>query len=462
MMSVREAARAVHGNWSGEDTEFYGVSTDSRIVRRGDLFIALVGDKFDGHDFIAEVKEKGAVAAVVCHGFHAKAPELQIPLIQVENTRLGLGQLAAYWRQRFNIPLIAVTGSNGKTTVKEMIASILRHAAVIAPHTDDAGKVLATEGNFNNDIGMPLMLLRLRKEHRYAVIEMGMNHAGEISYLTKLARPDVALITNAGAAHVEGLVSVEAVARAKGEIFEGLSPGGTAIINSDDPHAPLWRELAGNRKIIEFGFEGDPTVTARYELDFLNTTMTLILPDGPRDVVLQVPGRHNVCNALAAAAVALAMGVDTRAIVSGLGEFGGVKGRMQKKPGLNGAILLDDSYNANPESVRAALSVLAKAAGKKILVLGDMGELGDSAQVFHERVGVESRLVGIDKILTLGELSAHTAASFGTGARHFGRMEELLPEVRELLAPDVTLLIKGSRFMKMERLVKSIELTYEK
>jgi UDP-N-acetylmuramoyl-tripeptide--D-alanyl-D-alanine ligase len=306
------------------------------------------------------------------------------------------------------------------------------------------------------------MLLRLRKEHRYAVIEMGMNHAGEISYLTKLARPDVALITNAGAAHVEGLVSVEAVARAKGEIFEGLSPGGTAIINSDDPHAPLWRELAGNRKIIEFGFEGDPTVTARYELDFLNTTMTLILPDGPQDVVLQVPGRHNVCNALAAAAVALAMGVDTRAIASGLGEFGGVKGRMQKKPGLNGAILLDDSYNANPESVRAALSVLAKAAGKKILVLGDMGELGDSAQVFHERVGVESRLAGIDKIFTLGELSAHTAASFGTGARHFARMEELLAEVRELLAPDVTLLIKGSRFMKMERLVKSIELTYEK
>ena len=177
------------------------------------------------------------------------------------------------------------------------------------------------------------MLLGLRKEHRYAVIEMGMNHAGEISYLTKLARPDVALITNAGAAHVEGLVSVEAVARAKGEIFEGLSPGGTAIINSDDPYAPLWRELAGNRKIIEFGFEGDPAVTARYELDFLNTTMTLILPDGPRDVVLQVPGRHNVCNALAAAAVALAMGVDTKAIVSGLGEFGGVKGRMQKKPG---------------------------------------------------------------------------------------------------------------------------------
>jgi UDP-N-acetylmuramoyl-tripeptide--D-alanyl-D-alanine ligase len=323
---------------------------------------------------------------------------------------------------------------------------------------------LATEGNLNNDIGMPLMLLRLREEHRYAVIEMGMNHAGEISYLTRLARPDVALITNAGAAHVEGLVSVEAVACAKGEIFEGLNPCGTAVINADDPYAPLWRKLAGNKKIMEFGFEDNPDkpdnpdVSARYQVDFFSTRMTLFLPDGAQDVVLQVPGRHNVSNALAAAAASLATGAGSKAIASGLGEFGGVKGRMQKKRGLNGAILIDDSYNANPESVRAALSVLAKAAGKKILVLGDMGELGDSARVFHERVGMESRLAGIDKVFTLGELSAHTTTSFGTGARHFERMEELLPEVRELLAPDVTLLIKGSRFMKMERLVKSIEL----
>jgi UDP-N-acetylmuramoyl-tripeptide--D-alanyl-D-alanine ligase len=461
MMSVQEAARAVHGEWSGKDIHFYGVSTDSRTVGQGDLFIALVGDKFDGHDFIAEVKEKGAVAAMVCQGFHAKVGEPGISLIEVENTRLGLGQLAAYWRSRFDISLVAVTGSNGKTTVKEMIASILRHAAATAAHDSGAGKVLATVGNLNNDIGMTLMFLRLREEHRYAVIEMGMNHAGEISYLTKLARPDVALITNAGAAHVEGLVSVEAVALAKGEIFEGLSPCGTAVINADDPYAPLWRKLAGNKKIVEFGFEDNsdnPNVSARYQADFFSTRMTLLLPDGAQDVELQVPGRHNVSNALAAAAASLAVGVGSKAIASGLGEFGGVKGRMQKKPGLNGATLIDDSYNANPESVIAALSVLAKAAGKKILVLGDMGELGDSARVFHERVGVESRLAGVDKVFTLGELSAHTATSFGTGARHFERMEELLPEVRELLAPDVTLLIKGSRFMKMERLVKSIEL----
>jgi UDP-N-acetylmuramoyl-tripeptide--D-alanyl-D-alanine ligase len=290
-------------------------------------------------------------------------------------------------------------------------------------------------------------------------MEMGMNHAGEISYLTRLARPDVAVITNAGAAHVEGLASVEAIARAKGEIFEGLEASGTAVINADDPYAPLWRELAGNRKIMEFGFEGTPDVSARYELDFFSARITLLLPDGTQDVVLQVPGRHNVCNAVAAAAVSVAMGVGMRAIALGLHEFGGVKGRMQKKPGLNGATLIDDSYNANPDSVRAALSVLAEAGGKKVLVLGDMGELGDSARVFHERVGMESRLAGIDKVFTLGELSAHAAASFGTGARHFERMDELLSEVRKLMAPDVTLLIKGSRFMKMERVVESIELT---
>jgi UDP-N-acetylmuramoyl-tripeptide--D-alanyl-D-alanine ligase len=453
MMSVREAACAVQGEWCGEDVYFSGVSTDSRRVGRDDLFIALVGDKFDGHDFIAEVKEKGAAAVMVCDEFHARLPELAIPLIRVKNTRLGLGQLAAYWRERFNVSLVAVTGSNGKTTVKEMIAGILRNAA------GGADKVLATEGNLNNDIGLPLMLLQLRERHCYAVMEMGMNHAGEISYLTRLARPDVAVITNAGAAHVEGLASVEAIARAKGEIFEGLEASGTAVINADDPYAPLWRELAGNRKIMEFGFEGTPDVSARYELDFFSARITLLLPDGTQDVVLQVPGRHNVCNAVAAAAVSVAMGVGMRAIALGLHEFGGVKGRMQKKPGLNGATLIDDSYNANPDSVRAALSVLAEAGGKKVLVLGDMGELGDSARVFHERVGMESRLAGIDKVFTLGELSAHAAASFGTGARHFERMDELLSEVRKLMAPDVTLLIKGSRFMKMERVVESIELT---
>lgn len=461
MMTVRKAAQALHGEWRGQDTRFTAVSTDSRTVECGDLFVALIGEKFDGHDFIAEVKKKGAAAAMVCRESAAESQASGIPLILVEDTRLGLGQLAAHWRSGFSIPVVAVTGSNGKTTVKEMIASILRRAVVVAGGVDGSGdsdRVLATEGNLNNDIGVPLMLLRLRERHVYAVIEMGMNHAGEIAYLTRLAKPGVALITNAGAAHVEGLGSLQAVACAKGEIFEGLDQHGIAVINADDPNAPLWRKLAGSRKVVDFGLGAEPKVSARYQSDFLGSGMTLILPGGVEEVELQVPGEHNVRNALAAAAVAVAMGIDTKAIASGLSEFRGVKGRLQKKRGLHEAILIDDSYNANPESVRAALAVLAKAPGKKILVLGDMGELGDSGRDFHERIGEEARLAGIDRLFALGELSAYAVAKFGPGARHFDKIEGLLAEVRSQLAADVTFLIKGSRFMQMERVVKHIEL----
>lgn len=457
-MTVQKAARALHAEWRGEDALFTGVSTDSRTTGRGDLFVALTGEKFDGHHFVAEVKEKGAVAAMVSQDAWSQSQEPLIPLILVKNTRLGLGQLAAYWRNHFNIPVVAVTGSNGKTTVKEMIASILRRAVDAAGQIDGEKKLLVTEGNLNNDIGVPLMLLRLRGQHVYAVIEMGMNHSGEISYLTRLARPAIALITNAGAAHVEELVSVEAVACAKGEIFEGLDQQGIAVINADDPYAPLWRKLAGDRKVVDFGLEGEPDVSARYQLDFFGSEMTLMLPNGTEGVKLQVPGKHNVQNALSAAAVAVAMGIGNRAIASGLSGFRGVKGRMQKKRCLHDAILIDDSYNANPESVRAALAVLAKAPGRKILVLGDMGELGDSARDFHERIGVEARLAGIDALFTLGELSAYAAAKFGPGARHFTDIEGLLTEVENLLAADVTVLIKGSRFMQMERVVRRIEL----
>ncbi|MEO7559073.1 MAG: UDP-N-acetylmuramoyl-tripeptide--D-alanyl-D-alanine ligase [Nitrosospira sp.] len=461
MMTVREAAQALHGEWRGQDVRFTAVSTDSRTVGCGGLFVALIGEKFDGHDFIAEVKKKGAAAAMVCLESAAESQASGIPLILVKDTRLGLGQLAAHWRSCFSIPVIAVTGSNGKTTVKEMIASILRRVVEAVGGAGDSGgsdRVLATEGNLNNDIGVPLMLLRLRERHVYAVIEMGMNHAGEIAYLTRLAKPGVALITNAGVAHVEGLGSLQAVACAKGEIFEGLDQHGIVVINADDPNAPLWRKLAGNRKVVDFGLGGEPKVSARYRLNFLGSGMTLILPDGVEEVELQVPGEHNVRNALAAAAVAVAMGIDTKVIASGLREFRGVKGRLQKKRGLHGAILIDDSYNANPESVRAALAVLAKAPGKKILVLGDMGELGDSARDFHERIGEEARLAGIDRLFALGELSAYAVAKFGPGARHFDKIEELLAEVQSQLAADVTFLIKGSRFMQMERVVKHIEL----
>lgn len=458
MMTVREAARALHGEWRGQDVNFRAVSTDSRTVGYGDLFVALIGEKFDGHDFIAEVKKKGAAAAMVCLESAAESQQTGIPLILVKDTHQGLGQLAAHWRNGFSIPVVAVTGSNGKTTAKEMIASILRRAVRAADGVNNPDKVLATEGNLNNDIGVPLMLLRLREHHVYAVIEMGMNHAGEIAYLTRLTKPSVALITNAGAAHVEGLGSVEAVARAKGEIFSGLDQHGIAVINADDPNAPLWRKLAGRRKVVDFGLDGGPKVSARYRLDFLGSGMTLILPDGVEEVELQVPGEHNVRNALAAAAVAVALGIDPKAIASGLGGFRGVKGRLQKKHGLHDATLIDDTYNANPESVRAALAVLAKAPGKKILVLGDMGELGENARDFHERIGEEARRAGIDGLFALGELSAYTVAKFGPGARHFEKIEQLLAEVKSQLAADVTFLIKGSRFMQMERVVKHIEL----
>jgi UDP-N-acetylmuramoyl-tripeptide--D-alanyl-D-alanine ligase len=456
-MSVREAASAVQGEPSGHDVRFTGVSTDSRTTKPGDLFVALAGEKFDAHDFIDGAKRKGAIAAMVSRGLPSPWAGEDIPLIRVGDTRLGLGKLAAYWRGLFDIPVVAVTGSNGKTTVKEMIASILRHAAAGGPG-GELDSILVTEGNLNNDIGMPLMLLRLREWHRFAVLEMGMNHACEISYLTRLAKPHIAVITNAGVAHLLGLGSVEAVARAKGEIFEGLDSSGIAVINADDEYAPLWRELADGRSRLEYGLQDTADVSARYELGWFGARVTLILPDGRQETELHVPGVHNVRNALAAAAVASAMGIDKAGIAFGLHQFAGVNGRMQKKYGLRGATLIDDTYNANPESVRAAIDVLASAGGTKILVLGDMGELGDSAASLHERIGTESREAGIDKLFALGELSRHSAASFGPGARHYETMEELVPGVLELLAPDVTLLVKGSRFMKMERLVKSIEL----
>ena len=454
MMTVQEAARALHAEWCGEDALFTGVSTDSRTVAPGDLFVALVGKNFDGREFVASAKAKGAVAAMVHQESGVRSQESDISVIRVEDTRLGLGQLAAYWRGRFSLPLVAVTGSNGKTTVKEMIASILRQAV---GGTDSADRVLATEGNLNNDIGVPQMLLRLRAQHAYAVIEMGMNHAGEIAYLTGLAKPAVALVNNAGAAHLEGLGSVEAVAHAKGEIFGGLDQQGVAVINADDIYAALWRKLAGNRQIVDFGLAGNTQVSARYRCHPLDSEMTLMLPGGNEEVKLQAPGVHNVRNALAAAAVAAAMGIGKEIIAAGLNQFKGVKGRMQKKSCLHGATLIDDTYNANPESVRAALAVLAAFPGKKFMVLGDMGELGEGAAALHGDIGEEARRAGIDRLFALGELSTHAVAKFGADARHFERIEELLAEVENLLAPDVTLLVKGSRFMQMERVVKSFE-----
>ena len=455
MMTVREAADVLRAEWTGEDILLTGVSTDSRTLKKGDLFVALTGERFDGGQFIVSAAQQGAAAAMIGQETSSSDLPAKIPLIRVKDTRLGLGQLAAYWRNRFTLPLIGVTGSNGKTTVKEMIASILRTAAETTAG-NNAASVLATEGNLNNDIGVPQMLLRMREIHRYAVIEMGMNHRGEISYLTQLARPTVAIITNAGAAHIEGLGSVEAVALAKGEIFEGLDQQGTAVINADDDYAPLWRQLAGGRKIVDFGLQKAAQVSAEYQANPLFSRIQLKILGESAEVDLQVPGIHNIRNALAAAAVATATGIKKELIVSGLVNFKGVKGRLQVKQGLHQAMLIDDTYNANPESVRAALAVLALSKGRKILILGDMGELGKAAVDLHRTIGREARTSGLDQLLTLGELSGYAAEEFGKGGRHFRQLDELLDETEKLLAKDVTLLVKGSRFMQMERVVNQL------
>jgi len=451
MMRLSEAARAIRGELRGEDREFEAVSTDTRALTRRALFVALRGNRYNGHEFIAQAAASGAAAAMVQEP-GAGSRDKALPLLLVEDTRLALGTLAAYWRGKFSMPLVALTGSNGKTTVKEMLASILREASTAQ------SAVLATRGNLNNDIGVPLTLLELRGGHRYAVIEMGMNHAGEIRYLTGLAAPDVALVNNAGPAHIEFFDSVEAIARAKGEIFEGLKPGGTAVINADDRHAGIWRDLAAGRRVVDFGIDSRrAAVTATYRLNWLESEIVVKLPQGEARAVLKAPGVHNVRNALAASAAAVALQVPAPAIEQGLARFAGIKGRLQKKSALRGATLIDDTYNANPESTRAAIAVLAQAPGKKLLVLGDMGELGPGAAEMHADIGRFARQSQVERLLTLGELSAHAARDFGPGASHFTRVEELLAEVENALAPDVTVLVKGSRFMEMERVVKKFE-----
>ncbi|HXZ97184.1 MAG TPA: UDP-N-acetylmuramoyl-tripeptide--D-alanyl-D-alanine ligase [Burkholderiales bacterium] len=434
---------------------FSGVSSDTRTLNSGALFVALKGEHFDGREFLAQAKEKGAVAALVTEPQSADtagalAAPSDFPLLVVKDARKSLGALAAYWRSRFNIPVVGVTGSNGKTTVKEMLANILRKA------TGSPQSVLATRGNLNNDIGVPLTLLELRSQHRYAVIEMGMNHPREIAFLTSLAKPDVALVNNVAPAHLEGLGSLEQAAYAKGEIFEGLSKNGVAVINADDEYADLWRKLCAGKRVLDFGLDHPAAVSGSCVLQVTGLEISVRADSGEMHISLRVAGLHNARNALAAAACALALGVNREAICAGLGVFTGVKGRTQRKPGKNGAVLIDDTYNANPESVRAAIEVLRAEAGKKVLLLGDMGELGTQAPALHMQIGKQAKEAGIDVLYTLGEFSADAARQFGKGARHFTGIEELLGAAEKLLAPGVTVLVKGSRFMRMERIVERL------
>jgi UDP-N-acetylmuramoyl-tripeptide--D-alanyl-D-alanine ligase len=486
MMHLSEAAQATHGQVIGNDALFTSVGTDSRKLAAGQLFVALRGEHFDGHAYATMALEEGAAGVMVS----SEVPALSAGVV-VKDTRQALGDLAAHWRHKFDIPLAAITGSNGKTTVKEMLASILRaqvmeewliesqakqdqggnesatrYTELGRRGADEAANaelvlhaaqaVLATEGNLNNDIGLPLTLLKLRGQHRYAVAEMGMNHRGEIRYLTRIGAPTVALVNNAGTAHIGELGSVEAIAQAKGEIFEGLSEGGVAVINADDAFAPLWHSLAAPHKVATFGLEQPADVTATYRLESDHSAVALRTPIGEATFDLPSPGLHNVRNALAATTVAMAMGASLAAVAAGLARFSGAKGRLQRKSGLHQATVIDDTYNANPASMKAAIDVLAANAGKQILVLGDMGELGHDASDMHADIGTYAKEQGIHALLALGELSTHMVRAFGAGARHFESPEAVANALGEMMDQDTVVLVKGSRFMKMERVVALI------
>jgi UDP-N-acetylmuramoyl-tripeptide--D-alanyl-D-alanine ligase len=364
---------------------------------------------------------------------------------------LALGYLAKYWRNKFKLKLIAVTGSNGKTTVKEMISAILEAAKK---------SVLATQGNLNNDIGMPMTLLKIRQMHAHVVVEMGMNHEGEIRYLTNLAQPDVAVVNNAGTAHIGEVGSREAIARAKGEIFEGLSNDGIAIINADDDFADYWKSLNKNRKVITFGLNKIADLSATYQTSGNLTQVTLKTPNGKIRFDLHVLGIHNIYNALAASAVGVALDVSNENIAKGLAGFDAVKGRLNWLQGLNGAMVIDDTYNANPDSMKAAIDVLAsQSANQKtvqIFVMGDMAELGADAAQMHADIGFYAKQKGIGKLFSFGELSLQATTAFGANAQHFTSLEALIANLKPLMQKSVTILVKGSRFMQMERVVNQI------
>ena len=435
------------------------VHTDSRSLQAGDLFVALQGERFDAHDFLPQAAASGAVAALAQHGLEAA----QLSGIEVPDSRRALGQLAQGWRAQFELPLIAVTGSNGKTTVTQMIASILR-----AGWGDDA---LATQGNLNNDIGVPQTLLRLRPHHRCAVVELGMNHPGEIAALAAMAQANVALVNNAQREHQEFMATVEAVAQENGAALSALPATGVAVFPAHDAYTPLWQSLAGARRCMRFAMRASQTGQGPAEV-VLRTALWVKdhwaveahTPAGLLTTQLHIAGRHNVGNALAATACALAAGVSLQVIAQGLSRFEPVKGRSRafgvvcQGRAITG---VDDTYNANPDSVRAAIDVLAELPGPHLLVLGDMGEVGTQGPAFHHEVGAYAQASGIEHLLCLGELAAFSAQAYGTSAQHFSHMDALTAEVLHQLPQLGSVLVKGSRFMKMERVVDAMQACHD-
>jgi len=474
--SIEQVVSSIEGARVTRDAYFQGVSTDSRQVMPGSPFVALRGDRFDAHDFLGQLVDKPVAAVVV-----EKLPDhYPLPAIVVPDTLAALGRIGNFWRRRFAIPVIGVTGSNGKTTVKEMISAILVAAF-------GAEGRLATQGNLNNEIGVPLTVTRLTEAHKAAVVELGMNHPGEIARLAAIAEPTVALVNNAQREHQEFMHTVEAVARENGAVLQALPADGVAVFPGDDEYTDLWRGLAGDHEMLTFGLTDDCDVRAAYTTtDFGSELKVTSFPRrreqrsgavppkvagaadqanlGPRlrggdgiefTIMLNAAGVHNVRNALAATACALAAGIPVDAVVRGLEAFAPVSGRLQRKQALTGATVIDDTYNANPDSVRAAIDVLAQYPSPRVLVLGDMGEVGTQGPEFHQEIGAYAASRGIDTVLATGDLARHLT---GSGAQHYEQFDELLAALDQTLGSksDATVLVKGSRFMKMERVVQHL------
>jgi len=443
MMTLAELANVVGGILCGVNRPFGNVSIDTRSLEHSDLYIALKGDSFDGHDFVEAAVQNGAAAVMVQHEVDAA-----IPAILVENTLVALQKLAIDWRKRFNIPVIAVTGSCGKTTTRALLEAIF----------SQQGKTVASEKSFNNHIGVPLTILKIRDEDQFAILEMGMNHAGEITPLSIMAEPTVAIITCVAPVHLEALGSLENIAKAKAEIFEGLKEDGTAVINNDDDFAEYFKKIVKNKKQLTFGINNLADVTAKnIHLDERrHSHFTLCTKQGEIEIQLALLGEHNIYNALAAAAGAVTQNISLEKIKAGLESVTEIDRRLLELRGLNGAVIIDDSYNANPASVRAAIDILSSRGGESILVLGDMLELGEQKNFYHQQIGQLAQQSGIAHLFCYGDLSRFAAESFGTNAYHFSEQSDLLAALKPLLKAQSTVLVKGSNGMKMNNIVKAL------
>jgi len=441
--SIELAAHVLGAQRIGPEVEFRGCAIDTRTILPGQLFVALRGERLDGHEYVSAARARGAAAALV-----ERVVDYELPCLLVPDVRLALGRLAAHWRNQFAPQVIAVTGSNGKTTVKELVGSIARNM----------GPALVTAGNLNNDLGLPMTLLQLTESDRYAVLELGANHAGEIANLAAIATPHVGVITHCGPAHLEGFGSIEGVARAKGELLEALPEDGYAILNADDRFLPLWRDLAQRRNILTFGLKGSADVHATWRPQSPGIALEVSLPDAK--ILLESPllGEHNVMNVLASVAAAWACNMSPEAIRSGIAQVHPVPGRLCPIKSASGALLIDDSYNANPASLSAALAVLSEQPGAHWLVLGDMAELGPESDKIHQELGSIVRESGVNELCTLGSYSASAARAFGQGARHFDDREKLIDFLATRLTGNDTVLVKGSRSMAMDSIVDALAL----